>query len=256
MRGKVLRDTSRGNGLLIAEGRQFQFTLEDQWGGDSAPAVNQTVDMAFDAEGRLTRVMPVDSSQLATERTRKAMLIAKSEGGRWFTQATTKLDRGAAVGALLLLLGTTFFSFFSVRLMGAHAVDLSFYDLLGFINGGNIQMALMGRGSGVGVYGILWAAAVFGPLLPSLWRARRAKWMFFMPMALWLGALLGGTVSLQRAMNTGRELAGFIGGPSARSLGNDMAMGVWNNTTLGVGFYLSLAVAIYFTVRGVAALRS
>jgi len=38
-------------------------------------------------------------------------------------------------------------------------------------------------------------------------------------------------------------------------MAGDMASGLWNNMSFGFGFYLSLAIVIGFTLRGVAILR-
>lgn len=256
MRGKVLRDTSRGDGLLVAQGKQFSFTLEQHWRGDAAPAVNQSVDLDLDAAGELQTVRPVDLSRLAGEHSQNILAMVQLHARRWLAGAGKQSDRKAIIASVLMLLATTFFSVLSVRVMGAHTVDASFYDVLRVINGNDPQMVLAGRGPGAGVFALLWAAAVFGPLWPALRAERFAPLAFFLPLVLWLAAAGGIFLAVRRAMSAANQLSSFMGNSrAARNMAQDMVMGMWDNTTLGVGFYLSLAVTAYFTVRGVLALR-
>ncbi len=72
-RGKILRDTHSGTGLIIVDGRQHAFTLEGIWRSSEAPAVNMTVDAQFDETGTLTALFAVPDAQLAREKTDEAM---------------------------------------------------------------------------------------------------------------------------------------------------------------------------------------
>lgn len=38
-RGKILRDTNAGPGLIFLDGRQLQFTLEEHWRSSTPPKV-------------------------------------------------------------------------------------------------------------------------------------------------------------------------------------------------------------------------
>jgi len=180
---------------------------------------------------------------------------AKAHGARWASLFVQRVNRGDAVGAVLFLLATTMFSVISVRMMGSNA-SLSFYDLLRLQNGGNVQGAMAGQGSGAGIYALLWLLAVVGPLLPSLLNHRAGRLGYFAPLVLWLIALAGVVSQVREVMNATRQFAGFMGNSRAsRNLAGDMASNLWNSMSFGFGFYLSLAIVIAFTVRGVAVLR-
>ncbi len=139
--------------------------------------------------------------------------------------------------------------------MGSNA-SLSFYDLLRLQNGGGMQGSMGGQAPGAGIYALLWLLAVVGPLLPSLMPQRAARLGYFMPLALWLIALMGVVSQVRELMAATRQFAGFMGGSRAsRGMAGDMASGLWNNMSFGFGFYLSLAIVIGFTLRGVAILR-
>ena len=186
---------------------------------------------------------------------RDALTLAGSHGGRWARAAAARVNRGDALAALLFLLATTVFSVITVRMMGSQA-GLSFYDLLRLLNGGNMQGALAGQGSGAGFYAPLWLLAVAGPLLPSLLPQRAARLGYFAPLALWGIALAGVISEVREFMGASQQLAGFMGSSRAgRNVAQDMASTLWNSLSFGFGFYLSLAIALGFTVRGLAVLR-
>ncbi len=180
---------------------------------------------------------------------------ARTHAARWAAIAARRVHRGDGVGALLFLLATTVFAVVSLSMMGSNA-SLSFYDLLRLQNGGSMQGAMAGRGSGAGVYALLWLLAVAGPLLPSLLTHRAARLGYFAPLALWAIALAGVVSQVRELMNATRQFGGFMGNSrSSRSLAGDMASNLWDSLSFGFGFYLSLAIAVAFTVRGIAVLR-
>ncbi|MNS80817.1 hypothetical protein D3C72_1145140 [compost metagenome] len=140
-------------------------------------------------------------------------------------------------------------------MMGSQ-VGISFYDLLRLLNGGDVQGAMAGQGSGAGIYALLWLLAVAGPLLPSLLPQRAARLGYFVPLALW-GITLAGVISeVREFMNASRQLAGFMGNSrGSRNMAQDVASTIWNSLSFGFGLYLSLAIALGFAVRGVMILR-
>lgn len=177
---------------------------------------------------------------------------AKTHGARWAATAAQRVNRGDAAGALLFLLATTVFSVITVRIMGSNA-SLSFYDMLRMQNGGNIQGA---HGTGAGIYALLWLLAVVGPLLPSLLPHRASRFGYFVPLALWLIVLAGVVSQVREIMDATRQFAGFMGNSRAsRNMAGDMASSLWSSLSFGFGFYLSLAIVVAFTVRGIAVLR-
>lgn len=179
---------------------------------------------------------------------------ARTHAARWAAIAARRVHRGDGVGALLFLLATTVLAVVSLSMMGSNA-SLSFYDLLRLQNGGSMQGAMAGRDSGAGVYALLWLLAVAGPLLPSLLTHRAARLGYFAPLALWAIALAGVVSQVRELMNATRQFAGFMGNSrSSRSLAGDMASNLWDSLSFGFGFYLSLAIAVAFTVRGIAVL--
>ena len=58
-RGKILRDTSAGQGLLIVEGRQYPFSLSGLWKSTMPPHAGMVVEAEFDRSGELLAIRAV-----------------------------------------------------------------------------------------------------------------------------------------------------------------------------------------------------
>src|SRR5260370_24485819 len=66
-RGKVLRDTSAGPGLISIDGQHHQFSLEGVWRSDAPPVPGMAVAVVF-AKGRsIAAVTAVSESQISHE---------------------------------------------------------------------------------------------------------------------------------------------------------------------------------------------
>ena len=76
-RGKVLRDPSAGPGILIVEGRQYQFWLDGSWNSAVPPKPGLPVDVIFGAQGEIQEITAVAEAQLEREGAEKAKLARK-----------------------------------------------------------------------------------------------------------------------------------------------------------------------------------
>jgi hypothetical protein len=66
-RGKVLRDPHAGPGLLMVEGRQYQFWLNEAWNSDVPPKPGLPVDVKFNGRGQIQGISAVSKAQLERE---------------------------------------------------------------------------------------------------------------------------------------------------------------------------------------------
>lgn len=66
-RGKVLRDPHAGPGLLMIEGRQYQFWADKAWISDVPPKPGLLVDVNFNARGQIEGIAAVSQEQLDRE---------------------------------------------------------------------------------------------------------------------------------------------------------------------------------------------
>lgn len=55
-RGKVLRDPRTGPGLLMIEGQQYPFCLDDVWQSEMPPVPGRVVQVKFDRAGQITAI--------------------------------------------------------------------------------------------------------------------------------------------------------------------------------------------------------
>lgn len=196
---------------------------------------------------------PKKEKTMQENESRDKMMLAGARASRWARAAAANVNRGDAIAAFLFLLATTAFSVVTVRMMGSQA-GLSFYDLLRLLNGGDLRGAMGGQGAGV--YALLWLAAVIGPLLPSLLPHRAARLGYFAPLALWGIAIAGVVSQVREFMEASRQLGGFMGGSrGSRGMTQNLAGALWDSLSFGFGFYLSLAIMLGFTLRGIAAWR-
>ncbi len=263
MRGTILRDTSRGDGLLVTQGQQYRFSLEDHWRGDTAPRINQAVDVSLSADGRVDTVVPVDHGKVAAERGqlvldqgRKAADQAanwtRTHGKEMSGQLVARIGLPTLAGVLVLLIATTMLTALSIRISGSFVANFSFYELFGLLNGQQLTPTGMHNG-GAGIFAIVWLIAVLGPLVPSLSTHRWAPMGYFLPLLLWISA--GGALAMvaYRLYQSAQQVSAFVGGNSTQTSGmlGRAALAVLDSSSLGLGIYLALLATAYFCYRGV-----
>jgi len=222
-RGKVLRDTTSGPGLLIIEGQQYRFSLQDVWKSAAAPKPGLVVDVEMDAQGVVHGITVVPGSQLAREQAEVAPrrpLVAR-------------IGMPTLATAGVLLAAWFFLTAASIRVPFPGKLEFTFWQLLGFLSTGNVPGLLDGRSSvGAGLYGLLAIAATTGPFIHSFWKDRRA--------------LLGGVLPLLFMVIVGIALRSSIqtalGGGHANQAGDESMKAV----SIGVGTYVSMIAGLYF----------
>jgi hypothetical protein len=231
-RGKVLRDPLAGPGLLIAEGRQYQFVLEGTWKSDIPPKPGLVVDIELDAQGRLAGITAVPDLQLAQEHE----LTIGADKRRTFASALALFVQSGmahliAVG--LLILSWFFLIAISVEGPLTGTFELTFWQLL--------------RHLGFGTYGLLAFIAMIGPLLHHFWRHRRAA--------------LGGLLPLSFMVIIGAALVRNIdvflgnGGDGLYQLPTHARAELISAISLGPGTYVSIVISVSFAVLSVKQLR-
>jgi len=265
-RGRILRDTSRGDGLVFVDGKQYLFRLEGMWKSEFAPKVNMLVDVAFDDAGRLTALRSAPVEAVAAEQTAQALSAAKAT-----TRTLAEDVRSDAVPALVqyaqaigyptlvaiaaLLLGWFYFSYFSMAVGVGGRLGVTFYGALKFLNIRGIQDLV--SGGSAGIYGLLCLLCCGAVLLPWLWRDRRANYAMLAPLVFMLLAsfLIHHKFSGQMSdLQSSASQFGPAGDPRMRQFAaqfaNSMVVQLRNSISLGFGAYLSLAACLYLAWRG------
>jgi len=282
-RGRILRDTSLGDGLLSVAGKQHAFKLEGLWRSDRAPKVDMQVDVDFNDAGQIVAIRAADPTAAAREQAERFMSTAGATAKRWASDLKTKgapafaelRAKGApalaemqakgmpvikryvgVVGAPTLiaiaavLLGWFFFAAVSIDFLGQRQ-SATFYDFLGVLNNPqNGLAALEGRSASAGFYGFLAIVALFAPLLPHFVKSRRL-WLAYCAPGAWM-ALAGviGWLKIRSAMSAATSGpdsfgGGFGGGGELQELASGMAREFMNElwNAISIGFGAYLSAA-------------
>ena len=199
MRGKIIHyNGGEGKGLVSADGRQFPFEIA-QWRSDSAPAVNQTVELQLegDAVQSLSRVS--DEALLKEKASAFAGRLGSIGDGAMGAMKGATAGAGAAgFQAGVARLGTPL-----LVIHALFAISALFFTYLridpGFGLGRSFSLVGLGQlseqfGSSVGGAFLPWLA-ILSILLPVFWRSRWAWLALLLPLVAtikpWLDVMSG-----------------------------------------------------------------
>jgi len=240
-RGKILRDTRNGPGLLIVEGQQYPFSLEGAWRSDVPPAPGMAVEVEFGSGGEILAIRSIPESQAAKEQAEAALTVAKEQGAKLAAGLVARFGMPSLVGVGLLLISWLFLGAFSIETPFAK-LSFTFCDCLGFLNsshGFEAAMAGARMRPGAGFYGFLALIALAGPFLHHFWKDRRAVLGGLLPLLFVL--MVGLLVRSNIQSSLGLDASGPLG--TAMKQLRDEAMAA---VSLGFGAYLSFLVSFYF----------
>jgi hypothetical protein len=243
-RGKILRDTNFGPGLVAIDGQHFQFALEGVWKGEIAPQPGMTVEAAFSGEAKILSLTPVPEGQPSNEQADPTSAIEKEPDRASAGAGIRRLGAATLIATALLIVGWFFLSAFSIQTFAGKA-EYTFWQSLGFLNSANgFEAAVEGRGTvGAGFYGFLALIALLGPYLPVFWKDQRAPIASALPF---LFMLMAGLL-LRSSLNTvmGPDVGGPLGDFARQA--RDEAM---KAVSLSLGSYISLVVSLYLAGSG------
>lgn len=254
-RGKILRDTNAGPGLLSSGGNQHPFTLESHWKSDQPPRVGMVVDVALDDAGSLAAVMPVADTQLAKEQADLALQAAKAKGGALAAGLTARFGMPTLVAMGVLVVAWFFLNTIAVQVSSQYGVGMSLWKLLGVLNSpAGLMSGLNGGGASSGIYGFLCIVALLGPLLPQVWADKRAHLGGLLPLAFMLMIALMFYFGINDGVKQAQGAASMFGGEQAarmaESVSSMMLREAMRAISFGPGFYLSLVASLYLAGRG------
>jgi hypothetical protein len=247
-RGKILRDTSAGNGLVVVDGQQYPFMLEGCWRSEVPPAVGMTVDAEINDAGQIVSLLVVQDSQLTKEQAQAALMAAKGKGAEMFSGIVARVGAVNLAAILLLLMAWLFLSAVSIQ-SPAGAMSFTFWQLLGFINAKNALDVFMQAGTGsysTGIYGFLAFLCLLGPFVRYFWKDKLAVLGGVLPLLFMLIVGLIAHSSLNSAMGVGAA-----GVDPNDPMVKEMTQQVTQAISIGFGVYLSLLLCLYFAARAV-----
>jgi hypothetical protein len=249
-RGKILRDTSAGPGLIVIDGQQYPFTLEGIWKSEIPPRAGLTADVLFNDDGTIRSITAVSESQLAKEQTEQAMAIAREKGSALLSGAVAKFGMPTLIATGLLIIGWFFLTTVSYNAGFVGKMDFTFWRILSFINASNAMEALstMSGSGSTGFYGFLAIVALAGPFLAYFWKDKRAQ----------LGGALPLLFMLLVALLVRHAISNAVGGGSAEMRAQmptemlDMARKeMMKAISIGMGAWISLLAALYLGFNSV-----
>lgn len=240
-RGRVLRDPHRGPGLLMVEGRQYPFLMEGVWRSEVPAKPGLVVNVEFDIHGKLNSITAVPPSQTAKAQAEAELSAARKKK----VAALADLTRVLAAG--FLFLSWCLLVAFSIQLPFIGKVELTFWQVLGYLNADLSQGLEIRSNSGAGIYGLLTILVLAGPFLHRVWKDRRAYLGGFLPLTFVVLTSLVIRGHIQNLQTT--QLAAY--GPLQDQI-RDEVMGA---ISFGLGTYLSLLLVVYFAAMGATQFR-
>lgn len=294
VRGRILRDTAVGDGLISAAGKQYSFKLEGVWKSDRAPKVDMQVDVDLDDAGQIVAIRAVDPTAAAREQAERLMGTAGATAKQWAADLKTKGAPALAelraksapalaemqakglpvvrrylaligvptlVAMVAVLLGWFFFASVSINFLG-ESQSATFYDFLGVLNNPESGLAIMeGRNPSAGFYGFVAIIALFAPLLPHFVKSRKLWLAYCAPGAWMVLASVIGWWKIRSPMSeataaAGGGFGGFGGGGELQGFAREMMNEIWNAISIGFGAYLAAAAAIYLAFVGIRRYRT
>jgi len=240
-RGKILRDASAGPGLLIADGQEYSFSLEGVWRSETAPRAGLTVEAEIDENSRVSALTIMPDAQLAKEQAGAAGEKLKVLWARLV--AAVGLPNLIGIG--LLMAAWFFFAAVSIQRPFVGKLELTFWQVLGFLNSNNSLESLDPRGGpGAGIYGLLAFVALLGPFVRYVWKDKRANLVGTLPLLFMLFVWI-----MAR-----HALASMLGGPGGdpdNPFLREARRAAADAVSMGIGTYLSLLASLYFAGTGV-----
>jgi hypothetical protein len=273
-RGRVLRDTSMGDGLLSAGGNQYPFRLEGIWKSEHAPRVNMQVEIDFDDSGAIGAVRAADPMAQAREQAARFAASAaataktvgaeiRSRGGPALARALPIVQRcSALVGVPTLVslaaLGLGWFAFAaaSIDFFGQHQ-SATFYGLMRILNNpdNGMESVANGTSAGAGIYGFVTFLALLAPLVPYIAKKRQLWLACCAPLGWMVLATLIGWWKVHSSVAEAAGAASSFGGEDVgdltRGMARDLIGQIFDAISFGFGLYLAAAAAIYLGFVGV-----
>jgi hypothetical protein len=247
LRGTILRDTQLGPGLISVAGRQFSFTLEQHWRSERPPLTGAAVEVLLDGE-QVAQLCLVDSAQAAKETASQAADGLARHGRQLWHKAVAELGLAPLLTLLGLWLGWWVFDWVAVRVMGSHVASYSFWDMVKMLSAPNALEAMQYQQGGVGFWSLILLLCACAPLLPLLWRDRRASWGLAMPLFFMM--VQGGRLywAIKSAASALQQQMGGGAGRMMQELSNELQVQIFKSISLGFGLYLSVASALALAV--------
>ena len=247
-RGRVLRDTNIGPGVITVEGKQYSFLLEGMWRSEVPPRPGMTVDVNFDAEGAPAEVYAVSENQVVKEQAQKefhgtvrhgATIGEFARGPAETSQYVARRGRFSPFTlAVELILLVAFFVLPNLRLGAFVSRSLSGWEAVG--PDPQTQMT-----TAHGVLSLLAILCLLAPIAAPFLKQAWARWLYAAPLSFVVLACIAIASQLRSSASAAGNMAQELGGTAAREMVNQLGP----SYSLAPGSYIAIICAIYLSTR-------
>lgn len=255
-RGKILRDTNAGPGLIFINNEQKTFTLEGNWKSSVPPKVGGIVEVVLNEAGDIVSLSAIDESVIAKEQAQKALGIAQAQGKEWFGVVVAKVGLLTLVLIAVLTVAFLFLSTINVQVSSTYKESITFYDVLKAVN---TSAGLNGLGglkyASAGIYGFLLFVALGAPLLPHFFSNKYMNFGYCAPVVYMIAIFTGVYMTIRDGINQATGMANSFGGGQGAAMAEKMMSEMLSMTmkalSMGMGFYVAAGVSSYLAFMGI-----
>lgn len=261
-RGKILRDTAVGDGIIFVNDRQMPFSLEQHWRSGIPPEIGMVVDVKISPAGVIESVVQVDPADLAKDQAQKAWGVVSTHGAKGAHMLIDRVGVPTLAAIGVLWVSWVFFNTVSIDLASTQTLSITLYDLLRVFNTGlDLRGLEMLKTAHVGVYGLLMWVVLLAPMASHFHRNRHLVWGYCAPLVFMLILMAATYIQIKSQFN--RVTSGMsdllsdqrIQAMAQQMLDNAVARAL-SSLSMGLGFYLGLAAAGYLAYVGIQKFRA
>ena len=245
MRGKIIHyNAGDGRGLIATDGRQIPFEI-GQWRSDTAPAVNQVVDVTMDVDN-LESVTRVSEEALLKEKAGQLAGKLGSAGGAALQSLKDSSPAdGSAVNGLLKMLGKPLLIAHGLFAFSALVLPyLSTAALFGSRSFTLVGISKLAESMGQSVGNSFWTwLAIVSIALPVFWKSRWAWLALLLPLLATTKPFLDMAIAAGKAAKEMQDMFG----PNAGSQVMDNLLEMFE---ISFGFWVCLISALFIAGIG------
>jgi hypothetical protein len=237
-RGRILRDTATGPGLLTVEGTQYTFLLEGMWRSEIPPRTGMSVDVAFDPAGAPEMVYAVSEGQAAKEQAQRALTGVLKQGESM--KGSLKSRFSAVTIAVEAVMLACFFLLPNMQMGNAWLLHkINGWDAIGLDP--NTMMI-----NDHGLLSLLAVACLVAPLVVPFVKQGWSRWLYAAPFAFTILAVVAISTTIH---HIGQQAAGTIGGVLGSEAASQVNRQVSGMFSISFGAYGVLLCSIYLLAR-------
>jgi hypothetical protein len=252
VRGKIMRDTNVGPGIVLVNGEQKVFSLESHWKSSTPPKVGAVVEVELDSQGSTLAVTIIDEAERAKEHAQKALDFAAKNGKLYGGILLERVGALTLICTALMVIAWLFLATLTVQISGDYSESASFYNVLKMLNAGcSLESVGSLKYAGAGLYGFLMWIAILAPIATHFNSNKYLQLAYCVPLLYWVSICLTFYFSIKSRVAAAQGMANDIMGSAASEMASQMMSMTLRAISMGLGFYVAAIVTIYLAVTGI-----